>query len=383
MMTTELARTPLHEWHVQHGGRMVDFAGWSMPVQYTSIADEHKATRAAVGVFDISHMGRLHFSGSNALQFLDSLVTRRVADLKPNQIRYALICNDDGGILDDVLVYGSDGKDRPIYSMVVNASNRKKIIEWLNEQLSDWSERRSEQGEVAFFDVTAAYAMIAVQGPKALEVAQPIFEWHSELTPPLDLKSLRYYHFARRQGILVSRTGYTGEDGVELICQDDVATEIWEYLIAGASKVGGTAAGLGARDTLRLEAAMPLYGHELSETMNPIHAGLSFAVNLEGREFIGCDALRRFAADASQPVRVGLSLDGRRVPRQGCAVLQQREVVGEVTSGTFSPTLERPIAMAYIRPQVQAVGTPLAVDIRGTQHAAVVVSLPFYKRQNR
>jgi aminomethyltransferase len=382
MMTIELARTPLHEWHVQHGGRMVDFAGWSMPVQYTSIADEHKATRTAVGVFDISHMGRLHFRGANARQFLDHVVSRRVADLKPNQIRYALICNDDGGILDDVLVYGSVGQDRPIYSMVVNASNTKKIIEWLNEQLSDWSERRSEQGEIAFLDETAASAMIAVQGPKALEVAQPIFERHSDVTPALDLRSLRYYQFARRQSILVSRTGYTGEDGIELICQDDAATEIWNYLIAEATRVGGMAAGLGARDTLRLEAAMPLYGHELSETINPIQAGLSFAVNLKGREFVGRDALVRFAADSSQMVRVGLSLDGRRVPRQGCPVLQNGDVVGDVTSGTFSPTFERPIAMAYVRPSAQVMGTQLAVDIRGTQHAAVVVPLPFYKRGN-
>jgi aminomethyltransferase len=181
---------------------------------------------------------------------------------------------------------------------------------------------------------------------------------------------------------LVSRTGYTGEDGIELICQEGAATEIWNYLIAEATMVGGMAAGLGARDTLRLEAAMPLYGHELSETINPIQAGLSFAVNLKGREFVGRDALVRFAADSSQMVRVGLSLDDRRVPRQGCAVLQEGDVVGEVTSGTFSPTFERPIAMAYVRPSAQVVGTQLAVDIRGTQHAAVVVSLPFYKREN-
>jgi aminomethyltransferase len=382
-MTTALAQTPLHDWHVAHGGRMVDFAGWSMPVQYSSIAAEHVATRNAVGVFDISHMGRLQFRGPNALQFLDSIVTRRVADIKPNQVRYALICREDGGILDDVLVYSSDGADRSIYSMVVNAGNREKVTEWLRTHLADQSQT-SKHGGTEFYDETIQYAMFAVQGPKATEVLQLMFSWHSDSDPPLDLQSTRYYHFVRRQGMLISRTGYTGEDGFEIICQaDDGEQQIWETIIAAAEKVGGMAAGLGARDTLRLEAAMPLYGHELSEEINPIQAGLKFAVNLEGREFIGREALVRFAADANQPVRIGIQLDGKRVPRQGCAVLRNDETIGEVTSGTYSPTLERPIAMAYVRPSAQAVGTHLAVDIRGTQHPAVVVPLPFYERAKK
>jgi len=378
-MMTDLARTPLHDWHVAHGGRMVDFAGWSMPVQYTSIADEHNATRNAVGVFDISHMGRLAFFGSKTAQFLDTIVTRRVADLKPNQIRYGLVCNESGGILDDVLVYGSEGEGRP-YTMVVNAGNREKIVSWLERQLSSWNCTRQKE-KVTFFDETDAYAMFAVQGPKALQLLQPIFQQDAGGEAPLDLSRLRYYQFARRQGMLVSRTGYTGEDGFELICQADGAeTGIWNYLVAEAAKVGGMAAGLAARDTLRLEAAMPLYGHELSETINPIQAGLNFAVNLKDRKFIGSEALEKFAADKSQPVRIGLQLDGKRVPRQGCPVLHGDEIVGEVTSGTFSLTFQRPIAMAYVRPTAQAVGTHLAVDIRGTQHPAVVVPLPFYER---
>jgi aminomethyltransferase len=181
--------------------------------------------------------------------------------------------------------------------------------------------------------------------------------------------------------MLLSRTGYTGEDGFEIICQaDDGALEIWKHLIEAAGNLGGMACGLGARDTLRLEAAMPLYGHELSETINPIQAGLNFAVNLKDRDFIGREAIERFAADKSQPVRVGLHVEGKRVPRQGCPVLQGDEIVGEVTSGTFSPTFERSIAMAYVCPSVQSIGTQLAVDIRGTQHPAVVVPLPFYSR---
>jgi aminomethyltransferase len=312
---------------------------------------------------------------------LDTVVTRRVADLKSNQIRYALVCNESGGILDDVLVYGSEGEGRP-HTMVVNASNREKIVSWLNRQLQLWNDAGGRQ-KITTFDETTASAMIAVQGPKALQVLQPFFQQHSEATPPLDLTKLRYYQFSRRQGMLVSRTGYTGEDGFELICQSDAALEIWEYIVTEAKKIGGMSAGLGARDTLRLEAAMPLYGHELSEVINPIQAGLNFAVNLDGREFVGSKALERFAADKTQPVRVGLKVEGKRVPRQGCPVLHNEEVVGEVTSGTFSPTFERPIAMAYVRPTAQAVGTRLSVDIRGTQHPATVVPLPFYQRAKK
>ena len=362
---------------------MVDFAGWSMPVQYKSIAEEHHATRKAVGVFDISHMGRLQFLGNEAAAFLDSVVSRRVTDLKPNQIRYGLVCSEEGGILDDVLVYGGTTDRARPYSMVVNASNREKIVDWLNQQLPAWQKGASKNEAFSIGDDTLRTAMIAVQGPKAIEVLTPFFKMNNS-APALDLASMRYYHCDRGyfdgDGVIVSRTGYTGEDGFEIICDNDVAATIWERSIDAATNVGGMAAGLGARDTLRLEAAMPLYGHELSEAINPIQAGLSFAVNLSGREFIGRDALERFAADKTQPVRIGLQVDGKRVARQGCPVLQGSEIVGEVTSGTFSPTFDRPIAMAYVRPSAQATGTRLAVDIRGTQHAAAVVPLPFYER---
>jgi aminomethyltransferase len=381
MSTTELLRTPLYDWHVAHGGRMVDFAGWSMPVQYTSIAEEHHATRNAVGVFDISHMGRLYFFDEVAPEFLDRVVTRRVVDMKPNQVRYALVCNEAGGILDDVLVYGGAPSGIPRMMMVVNASNRSKIVDWLNTPLlpsgSNWPSNISPQ------DYTEETAMIAVQGPKAVEILSPFFEADRSGTRT-DLSKLRYYHYSHDYfNGMISRTGYTGEDGFEIICRAEHALQIWEQFVRAAEKLGGMAAGLGARDTLRLEAAMPLYGHELSEAINPLQAGLSFAVNLERREFIGRVALQRFAADKSQPVRVGLQADGKRVPRQGCPVLQGAEIVGEVTSGTFSPTFERPIAMAYVRPSAAAVGTRLAVDIRGTQHAAVVVPLPFYNRTKK
>jgi aminomethyltransferase len=372
-MTTDLALTPLHDWHVAHGGRMVDFAGWSMPVQYTSIADEHHATRNAVGVFDISHMGRLQLFGPEAAKFLDVLVTRRVTDMKPGQVRYALICDQEGGILDDVLVYRSAAdplheENAPEFQVVVNASNRSKIIEWFGDRLPDYA--------VRFDDVTIKTAMMAVQGPRAIALVNPLVD--------CDLRAMRYYTSAEAHfggvPISISRTGYTGEDGCEIICPVEKALVIWETLLEEGEPLGARAVGLGARDTLRLEAAMPLYGHELTEFINPLQAGLSFAVNFGDREFIGREALERLAGDRHQPVRVGLQLDGKRVPRQGCPVLHGSEIVGDVTSGTFSPTFQRPIAMAYVRPTAQAIGTRLAVDIRGTQHAAIVVPLPFYER---
>ncbi len=382
-MTTELLRTPLHDWHVAHGGRMVDFAGWSMPVQYSSIVEEHHATRNAVGVFDISHMGRLQFFRPAATNFLDTIVTRRVTDMKRYQIRYGLICNEDGGILDDVLVY-SGLPSEGAFSMVVNASNREKIVAWLSKQQSAFPNKQF----LSFGDNTLYIAMFAVQGPKALEILQPLFVGY-EATSAVDLAAIPYYRFtfgwlgsqSNNHTVSVSRTGYTGEDGFEIMCNSNEAADIWALVIAAANRVGGMACGLGARDTLRLEAAMPLYGHELSETINPIQAGLGFAVNLKDRRFIGSEALARFAVDKSQPVRIGLELAGKRVPRQGCPVLQNDTVVGEVTSGTFSPTLEKPIAMAYVQPAAQALGMKLQIDIRGTQHPATVMPLPFYSRK--
>jgi aminomethyltransferase len=382
-MTAELLTTPLHDWHVAHGGRMVEFGGWSMPVQYSSIAEEHHATRNAVGVFDISHMGRLQFFGHAVTEFLDTIATRRVVDMKRYQVRYSLVCNEEGGILDDVLIYAGVPQEEGSCSMVVNASNREKIVGWLDQKSAGWKQQRPSDEFLSFGDNTTRTAMIAVQGPKAIAVLQPFFDSDSE-SPHVELSAMRYYHcgwgFLGSDSVVISRTGYTGEDGFEISCDAEHAASYWERIVAAAENIGGMACGLGARDTLRLEAAMPLYGHELSESINPFQAGLSFAVNLEGREFVGREALARIAADKNQPVRVGLQLGGKRVPREGYPVLQGDETVGEVTSGTFSPTFGRPIAMAYVRPSAQAVGTRLAVDIRGTQHAAVVVPLPFYQR---
>lgn len=364
-----LAQTPLHDWHAAHGGRMVDFAGWSMPVQYSSIVAEHRATRSDVGLFDVSHMGRIVFNGTGAEPFLDRIVTRRVAGMQPGQVRYTLVTNDEGGILDDVLVYRvpDDGGDRS-FQLVVNASNRQKILDWL-------AAHREGTG-IEFLDLTSMTAMIAVQGPRALEIVRPLVE--------VDAARLPYYKCAEtricdRPGI-VSRTGYTGEDGCELIVPSDLALEVWDKLIPAAEQFGGMAAGLGCRDTLRLEAGMPLYGHELSETIDPYQAGLGYAVNLEGRTFPGRDALVKLRDEPNRPRRTGWVMDGKRVPREGFAVYQDDTPVGHVTSGTFSPTLDRPIAMGYVRADLAEPGSQVTIDIRGSRESACAVKLPFYRR---
>ena len=250
----------------------------------------------------------------------------------------------------------------------MNASNREKILGWLKSQIAG--------RDVEIRDVTADYAMIALQGPKAIELLDPL--------TPFELTSMRYYTGQLMQLLdvecFVSRTGYTGEDGCEIICDADKVAGIWERLLELISDVGGRAVGLAARDTLRLEAGMPLYGHELSESINPIEAGLDFAINMHNREFVGKQALTEYRQNSQQRVRVGLQLDGRRVAREGCKLLHGQDVIGVVTSGTFSPSFERPIAMGYVKDTSSAPGTQLTVDIRGKEHPATVVPLPFYER---
>jgi len=370
-MTATLAQTPLHAWHVAHGGRMVDFAGWSMPVQYSSIVAEHRATRGAAGLFDVSHMARVRFEGPAAEDFLDRLVTRRFAGTKTGQVRYALITNHEGGILDDVLVYHLENRQtrEPYYLMVVNASNRRKIVTWIEANRGD--------AAVDIFDRTHETAMISIQGPRALDLLRP----HSSIDPD----SLKYYTAAEADigdapGI-VSRTGYTGEDGWEVILPADAGANLWQEILAGPEVGDAMAAGLGCRDTLRLEAGMPLYGHELDEHLNPYQAGLAFAVNLEGRSFPGSNALAALAPDERQSQRVGLEVASGRIAREGDEVFRGAEKVGTVTSGTFSPTLERAIAMAYLDSRQTEVGTQLEIDVRGRRQPARVVKLPFYQRQ--
>ncbi len=379
-----LFRTPLYEWHVARGGRMVDFAGWSMPVQYTSIIDEHVKTRNAGGIADISHMGRLRFEGPGAAVFLAELLTRRVSDMREGQIRYSLVTNEQGGIMDDVLVgYYRNANGQPFYVVVVNASNRRKVVDWVQSRLPPERAERPGQ-EVIFTDVTRLWAMFAIQGPRALELLQPLVD--------VELPWMRYYRgaqvailhpAAQRQGGIISRTGYTGEDGFELSVGATIAADVWEVLVELGRPRGMVPTGLGARDTLRLEAGMPLYGHELGEHVEPFQAGLGFACHLTGYDFPGRDALRAIQERPPHQARVGLEMAGRRVARQGAPILAGTDQIGEVTSGTFSPTLNKPIAMAYLRREYAEAGTVVSVDVRGRIEPARLVPLPFYRRNNQ
>jgi len=367
-------RTPLYDWHVARGARMVDFAGWDMPVQYTSIIDEHAAVRTGAGLFDISHMGRLSFDG-DGLSLIQRVFTNNAATMKDMQVRYGLVCNDQGGIRDDVLVYrlsplspgGRGAGGEGDYAMVVNASNREKIVAWLAD---------SKQGlSVTVRDQTLETCMIAVQGPKAIAMCKGLTD--------ADPAALAYYFATPSQykgmPCVVSRTGYTGEDGIEVITGAAQAVELWEDLVGRGAKP----CGLGARDTLRLEAGMPLYGHELSEEIDPLQAQLKWAVKFEKGDFRGREALLRRKEDRSLKQRVGLELQGKRIAREGAKLVHGDKEIGFVSSGTFSPTLEKSIAMAYIDPQNKEPGTGVEVDIRGKRDAARIVPLPFYQRPGK
>ena len=353
---------------------MVPYAGWELPLHYGSIADEHLWTRSSGGLFDVSHMGRLRVSGRHARRFLDRVCTRLVRGMEPGQCRYSLICNEQGGCLDDVLIYcfGSDD-----YLVVCNGANRPKIMEHFERVKAE------ESLEFRLDDQTISTCMVAIQGPKVMDLVGAVSS---------EVPTLKRYRFTVKNvlvmKIIVSRTGYTGEDGVEVILSANFAKQALSMLL---KDVGGDSsvvrpAGLGARDSLRMEAGMPLYGHELDEATDPISAGLSFAVKVdkgesdsqEGR-FIGQDAIQRIVADGPRKQLVGLNFEGRRSPRQGMNVKVDGETVGVVTSGCPSPTLEHPIAMAYVPPAVAEPGTTVEVEL-GEGTPATVVKLPFYKR---
>ena len=359
------SRTPLFAWHEAQGARIVDFGGWDMPVAYSSIIEEHQATRQAAGLFDICHMGRLCFDGPDATRFLDHVLTNRVDNLEPGQARYNLVLNEAGCVLDDVLVT----RLRDYHLLVVNASNREKLLAWFGRHLADFDARMTDR--------TIEWGMVACQGPRALETAQRLVE--------AKLSDVRYYRAVETTCdgayAIASRSGYTGEDGVEFVVPADRIVGLWTRLVESGASAGVKPAGLGARDTLRLEAGMPLYGHELSETLDPIQTGLGWAVKADRKDFIGKDAL--LERDPGRPVRVGLKLDGKRIAREGFPILQGESTVGVISSGTFGPTVDASIAMGYVAPEAASVGQSLAVLVRDRPVSATVVALPFYSREKK
>ena len=361
-------RTPLHGRHVALGARMVEFGGWDMPLQYTNIRDEHTAVRTRAGLFDVSHMGRLSVGGAAAEPWLQRLMTNNVARLAPLQSLYTVMCRDDGGIIDDLIV--NAGSAAGEYMVVVNASTTAKDVAWMLAHLDP---------AVDFTDISAATSLIALQGPRAASILQPLSS--------ADLSSLKPFHLAVHEiaGVsartsLVSRTGYTGEDGFELIIDAAQAGALWDLLLQAGAPEGLRPCGLGARDTLRLEAGLRLYGQDMDESVDPLSAGLGWTVKLDKGDFIGADALRRIKEKGVPRRFVGLRMEGRAIARHGMPVLRAGERVGEITSGTFSFTLGCGIATAYVTPAVAASGEPLQVDIRGTVTRADRAPLPFYKR---
>jgi len=357
-------KTPLYDLHLELGGKIVPFAGYLLPVQYeTGLIKEHMAVRTACGLFDVSHMGEILFRGKDALDNLQRLLTNDFADLEDGRVRYSPICNKQGGIVDDLIVYKFSQEE---YLLVVNAANKDKDYAWFKEHAT---------GQVEIIDQSHDYAQLALQGPKAKQVI-------SKLTDEARLPT-RYYSFVRDLQVagvpcLVSRTGYTGELGYELYCAPDKVVELARALLKAGREEGLIPCGLGARDTLRLEAGMPLYGHEMTDDITPLMAGLDMFVKMDKPDFIGKQALQQLGAPAR--VRVGLTLTDRGIARENGTVYHDGQEVGITTSGTLLPYTNKASAMALVDRAVAEVGTAVEIDVRGRRLKAQVVQLPFYKR---
>jgi aminomethyltransferase len=356
-----LKRTPLYDVHVKAGAKMVPFGGWEMPVQYTGIVEEHRAVRSAVGLFDISHMGEFEAEGPGALAAIQRLCTNDAAALTRGQVQYSLLCYPEGGIVDDLTLYRFDDHR---YMLTVNASNIDK----------DWRWVTSNDPGATWRNMSADTALLAVQGPKAEGLVQRLAD--------TDVVGVRYYHFIRGKvgGVpaVISRTGYTGEDGFELYVPAGEAERLWYALLQGGRADGIQPIGLGARDTLRLEMKFALYGNDIDETTNPLEAGLGWVVKPAKGDFIGREAVETMRARGIPRKLVGFEMVERQVPRHGYRILAGGAPVGMVTSGSFSPSLERGIGMGYVRTELAAIGTEWDVEIRGAAQRARVARTPFY-----
>ncbi|MBI5047877.1 MAG: glycine cleavage system aminomethyltransferase GcvT [Deltaproteobacteria bacterium] len=362
--TKDLKTTPLHQIHKELNARMVPFAGWEMPVQYTGVIEEHLAVRKICGLFDVSHMGEIEISGPKALEAVQSITTNDASELKDGQVQYTLICYPNGGVVDDVTLYKfSDTR----YMFCVNASNTEKDFNWIKENAGNIAKVKN---------VSNDFGQIAVQGPLSQEILQN--------TCNLDLSLIRYYRF--KQGniagvnAVISRTGYTGEDGFEIYMPWDKTIDVWHGLMEAGSKFGIKPVGLGARDTLRLEMGFPLYGNELNENTTPLEAGLHRFVKLDKPGFMGKDALEKQARQGINKKLVGLEMSESGIPRSHYKIFAKGAEVGEITSGTMSPSLGKAIGMGYVAPEFSSIGTELKIEIRNKTVSAMVVKTPFYIR---
>ncbi len=371
-----MQRTPLYDFHVDHGAKLVDFAGWEMPMYYSGIHEEHHQVRTSGGIFDVSHMGRLRFTGRHARRLLERLCSRRIGDMVAGQCRYSLMCNEQGGVRDDVIVMRVEEDD---FVVVVNGANREKIVSHV--------ERIRSAGDfiAKVSDDTMSTAMVALQGPKVMDLIARVSS---------EVPSLKRYRFAVKNlviaKLIVSRTGYTGEDGVEVILPAGMVGMAMKLLLKDVNMKDADArvkpAGLGARDTLRLEAAMPLYGHELGEEINALGCGIDFAISLDkdqeegGLAFVGQDSLKRVRDSGGPKTKlVGIEIEGKRTARQGYAVLADGKASGTVSSACLSPTLGKPIAMAFVDADVADAGRAVQVDTGRGLLDGKLVAMPFYK----
>ncbi|MBQ6563560.1 MAG: glycine cleavage system aminomethyltransferase GcvT [Clostridia bacterium] len=360
----ELKRTPLYDAHVRLGGRIVEFGGFEMPVQYpTGVIREHMAVRTACGLFDVSHMGEVLMEGPDSVKNLNWLLTNDYTEMEDGQARYSPMCYETGGTVDDLIVY-KVAENR--YFIVVNASNREKDVAWIQAHVS---------GDVKVTDVSDSWGQIALQGPKAESILR-------KLTAAENIPEKNYHALWDREvgGIccIVSRTGYTGSDGFELYVPAEKTEELWNLLLENGKDEGLIPCGLGARDTLRLEASMPLYGHELSETISPLTAGLGYFVKMDKPDFIGKAALEAAGKPAQR--RIGLKAVGRGIPREHQDVYADGKKIGQTTSGTHCPYIGYPAAMAIVDREYAQPGTKVEVDVRGRRVEAEVVKMPFYKK---
>lgn len=360
-------KTPLYDCHIQSKGKMVPYAGFLLPVQYSSgVIAEHMAVRTKAGLFDVSHMGEILIRGKDALANIQMLVTNDCSNMYDGQVKYSPMCYEHGGTVDDLLIYRIDSEN---YLIVVNASNRQKDVEWMKSHLF---------GDVILEDISNEVGLIALQGPNSLEILKKLTV--SDHIPQKNYTFVNHA-FVGEVECLISRTGYTGEDGFELFCSHLDTVTLWNLLLKEGEEFGLIPTGLGCRDTLRLEAGMPLYGHELSEDISPLEAGLKFAVKLDQKDFIGKSALKD-----SEPIhikRVGLKILGRGIARENCNVYMGEELVGRTTSGTHCPYVNQGVAMGLLKLHAAELGTQVEIEVRGRRLQAEIVTLPFYKRNHK
>lgn len=362
-------QTPLYETHMRYGGKIVEFGGWSLPVQYTGIKEEHHAVRTKAGLFDVSHMGEALVSGPDALAFLQKLVTNDVAKLQINQILYTPMCYQDGGTVDDLLVYKQAANE---YLLVINAANIEKDWQWMQDNVKGF--------ETELTNLSDATAQLALQGPLAETILAKLTD--------APLTEIKYYWFMPEvsvagKKVLLSRTGYTGEDGFEIYCKPEDASFLWEAIMEAGQPLGLLPAGLGCRDTLRFEACLPLYGHELSATISPIEAGIGFFVKLDKGDFNGREVLQEQKTNGTKRKIIGFVMVDRGIARAEYPVLAAGVHIGVVTTGSYTPTINKNLGLALIQADYAKIGQTIEIDIRGKQLAAEIIAKPFYKREGK